>query len=119
MLKTLKCDLKIAWDTVAFHGLNLKDVPRELRTPSLCRMAIASYPNAIHHAPEPIRSDRVLWLELLPRAPELLYKAGPTICSDPEILRVALGVGLDALRRIHWTSALRADLNFAAFLVER
>jgi hypothetical protein len=117
--KTLKFDPKIAWDAVAFHGVNLKDVPQELRTPTLCHVAIASYANAIHHAPEPIRSDRALWLKLLPRAPELLYNAGLTVCSDSEILRLAIGVSSDALRRIHWTSALRADLNFATFLMDR
>jgi hypothetical protein len=117
--EVLKNDPKIAWEAVAYDGINLREVPIAMRTPAMGRMALATYINAIHHLPEPMRSDRTIWLDALPRAPGLLYRAAPAIRSDTEILQVAITGDRDAAKYIVWTPALRSNRAFAAFLVAR
>lgn len=115
----LKNDAHIAWQAVAFSGINLKDVPADMRTPALCRMALITHADAIRHVPEPMGSSRAVWLDLIPGAPELLYRAPKSIGSDPDILRLAIASHPKSARHIHWTSTLRSDSNFASFLVAR
>lgn len=102
---------------MAHHRSNFREVPPELRTKDLCHLALLTYTSALPHAPEPMASDRALWLKYLPRAPKMFRIASLAARSDPNGGEVAMGCSQDAVHHIHWSAALRANLSFAAFFL--